>query len=161
MLFTQMNVKKLTELGWSVSNVKNFTGREGYGFNAVLNLNGKKVAYVDNMADGGEFDWRWLDQSAEAKFKADLATFPPETSHGITLAYDQDIAAEDMVCEFDFVKKLKAAAKKKTLLLMPSDVKPNGDFDSYQVCKTPYNPILAAKFKQKYPGIRILNEELA
>jgi len=44
-----------------VKNVKTFIGIEGQGFNASLYRNGKKVAFVIDSANGGNFNFSWED----------------------------------------------------------------------------------------------------
>ena len=46
---------------YSVKNVKSLRGREGIGFNSSLYRDGKRVATVDDPANGGPLDWHWLD----------------------------------------------------------------------------------------------------
>lgn len=42
-----------------VKNVKSFVGMEGHGFNCSLYIDGKKVAFVIDEANGGEFHYQW------------------------------------------------------------------------------------------------------
>jgi len=46
---------------YEVKNVKTFKGMEGDGFNASLYRNGKKVAFVIDSANGGEYNFQWVD----------------------------------------------------------------------------------------------------
>lgn len=45
---------------FSVNGVKSFIGTEGHGFNANLLADGKKVAFVIDSANGGCYDWHWV-----------------------------------------------------------------------------------------------------
>lgn len=45
---------------YTIKGVKSFMGREGYGFNCDLYRNGKKIAFVRDMADGGETRFEWV-----------------------------------------------------------------------------------------------------
>lgn len=46
---------------YSVSKVKTFRGREGYGFNAELQRGGKPIAFVIDEANGGMYHFEWND----------------------------------------------------------------------------------------------------
>jgi len=46
---------------YTIKNLKSFLGREGHGFNIDLYRNGVKVAFVQDMADGGEIRFDWVD----------------------------------------------------------------------------------------------------
>lgn len=56
---------------YTITKIKQFTGREGYGLNATITRDGKPICFVLDQADGGmvEFDWRNPGQTA-ASFKA-------------------------------------------------------------------------------------------
>jgi hypothetical protein len=49
------------QLAITVSSIKTFTGMEGSGYNAILHLDGKKVAQVIDDATGGPLMLNWLD----------------------------------------------------------------------------------------------------
>ena len=46
---------------YTVKSVKSFVGMEGHGFNASLYRNGKKVAFVIDDANGGDYHFQWCD----------------------------------------------------------------------------------------------------
>ena len=46
---------------YSIKGVKSFMGTEGHGFNASLYRDGKKVAFIIDSANGGEYDYQWSD----------------------------------------------------------------------------------------------------
>lgn len=68
----------------SVNGVKTFVGNEGYGFNASLYLNGKKVALAIDDAWGGDYDYHWDGKTPEARnaneqaVREFVAGLPPE-----------------------------------------------------------------------------------
>lgn len=62
----------------TVTKVKSFTGMEGYGYNADLLLDGKKVALVIDDASGGPVDFQWVSKAAEQQVKAHVDALPPE-----------------------------------------------------------------------------------
>ena len=43
--------------GIQLKNVKQFTGWEGYGVNASVYLDGKRIGTFNDRADGGPLDW--------------------------------------------------------------------------------------------------------
>ena len=54
--------KRITQ--YTVKNVKTFRGMEGPGYNANLYRNRKKVAQVDDDAQGGPLRYHWLDYAS-------------------------------------------------------------------------------------------------
>lgn len=67
-----------------VKNVKTFQGMEGYGYNAALYLNGKRVAFVIDEGCGGtpHFQWEGKDRAGkdanEKAVQAFIEAIPPE-----------------------------------------------------------------------------------
>ena len=67
-----------------VKNVKSFIGMEGHGFNCSLYLDGKKVAFVIDDANGGEFHYQWEGKTPqdrtrnEKEVMAVIDALPPE-----------------------------------------------------------------------------------
>ena len=51
--------------GFELKNVKQFTGREGYGCTATMYLNGKKIGTYADYGDGGCEDVRYISNEAE------------------------------------------------------------------------------------------------
>lgn len=49
--------KALPPIKLELKNIKTFRGREGYGLNADLVVNGQKVCFVNDAANGGEFHY--------------------------------------------------------------------------------------------------------
>jgi len=49
--------KALPPIKLELKNIKTFRGREGYGLNADLLVNGQKVCFVRDAGDGGCFDY--------------------------------------------------------------------------------------------------------
>ena len=67
-----------------VKNVKSFVGMEGLGFNATLYLNDKRVAFVIDEGNGGEFHYQWEGKTPEQRREnsnavtAVIEALPPE-----------------------------------------------------------------------------------
>ena len=68
----------------TVKNVKTFRGMEGDGFNANLYFDNKKICFVMDSANGGEYDYEWEGKTMEdrrkheALFKDFIKALPPE-----------------------------------------------------------------------------------
>ena len=60
----------------TVAKVKSFIGNEGYGFNADLLADGKKVAFVMDAAWGGEYEFDWVNPEAQAQVEAYVKSLP-------------------------------------------------------------------------------------
>lgn len=56
---------------YSVKNVKTFMGNKGYGFNASLYEDGKRVALVIDDAWGGCLQFQWSDKDVEKRIAAE------------------------------------------------------------------------------------------
>jgi hypothetical protein len=54
--------------GYEVKNVKSFKGHDGLGFNASLYRDGTKVAFVTDLASGGDIDFNWEDSKAKIRY---------------------------------------------------------------------------------------------
>jgi len=87
-------------------------GREGYGFNANLLENKKKVAFVINEGNGGCFNWQWYDKDARKRFYDHIATMPEHSEYPIE--FDDHVIAV-LIDDYDFDKKMKRICKKQTV----------------------------------------------
>jgi hypothetical protein len=134
---------------YTVKGVKNFIGREGHGFNATLYRDGKKIAFVSDMADGGCLRFDWEDRSEAAPFEAYAATQPPLQTHGMVIPCDGDLYASRLVENLSIEKKLKAGLKKKTYFIHDGACYTN---------KSPYTAYVGSLIKERYKGAVILNE---
>lgn len=137
---------------YEVKNVKSFIGREGYGFNASLYRDGKKVAFVYDMADGGPTRYDWEDRKEEAILDAYAAAQPQHESPytpGKMYDVDADHVMSRLVDNFDIAKKLKAQLKKKTLYVF------NGNCYNMAIG---YTPSIADALAAKHPGSIALNK---
>lgn len=75
---------------------KTFMGREGHGFNATLYRNGKKVADIHDMADGGICGFYWRNMQDEYRFEELVKKLPLTASKyfpdGLKVSNDATIA---------------------------------------------------------------------
>lgn len=93
----------------SVKNVKTFRGHDGEGFNATLYMNGKRVAYVVDLADGGECQYRCMDRKVRDEIEAWVKTLPPRKSEVVDGKFpmDLDCVVADLVDRALMQKKCK------------------------------------------------------
>lgn len=130
-----------TAAKFTLNGIKTFVGRDGYGLNANILKDGKKVGVVLDDARGGEVDIDFNDRIIEAEFLAftaawfnangerekSLAQFAEWGSAVTPENYNpsnQDMAEtwiNDFVDSAAQEKRLKAQAKKKTLYRLKGD----------------------------------------
>lgn len=133
---------------YTVKNLKTFLGREGSGYNATLYRDGKKIAFVADMADGAATRFDWVDR-AEEKLLADyVATLPPVKHGTYTLTQNADLYVEGLVSNLEVQRKLVSQMKTKTLYF---------DGDNCYSVKRAYDATVDAGLKAKYPNAIILN----
>tara|TARA_Y100000310_G_scaffold120945_1_gene119702 strand:- start:1136 stop:1810 length:675 start_codon:yes stop_codon:yes gene_type:complete len=135
--------------GYEVKGVKSFLGREGYGFNATMYREGKKIAFVMDSADGGMYDWEWVDRKEEAILEMNVATLPEQPS-GIegadwTLKIDMDWFISGLVEDFENDKTFRTKCKTKTLFSLHSHQ--NGE---YIIHSAPYTASVKTRIEAEY-----------
>jgi len=163
---------------YQVKNVKTFRGREGQGFNATLYCDGKKVAQVDDSANGGCYDWHWLDWQANkvpVTFKNyngseytrnatpnEAAFIEFLKSKGLDGEFEfEDSYVNELVCEFIKMRDYKRWCKKETLFRLKSEKYEDG---AWRTLKVPFSDPRAKKYLQDKYGDdvqEILNERIA
>lgn len=117
---------------WTLKNVKNFEGMEGYGFNASLYHGTKRIAKVIDDASGGEimFYWEGKTRAArdanEAMFGAYVATLPPHQFEGTLLKVTMGMAVADMLVVIEENKILKRHCRTKIVFRLVGDDGENG-----------------------------------
>jgi hypothetical protein len=139
-----MNTTK-AELKLEARGVKSFLGREGHGFNASLYINGKKAAFVMDSADGGMYDWRWLDKDAEKAFAEHIEMIPPvggEFPHNV----DADEVMGGLVDDALNARRFARLMKTKTVFRLKSDK--DGDWRTLN--GGPYSPAAREWLVKKY-----------
>ncbi|MGD9643840.1 MAG: hypothetical protein AB7V08_14010 [Elusimicrobiales bacterium] len=141
-------------MSYSITKVKTFRGDEGHGFNATLLFNGKPVADVDDMADGGMYRWRWLAKDRaqarvdEAALEAHVKTLPPLEINGSPLAMDADLFVSCMVEDINIAKQIARWCKTSVAWVEGRDIRRT---------KAPPSPALIANVAKNYPAAQILN----
>jgi hypothetical protein len=164
---------------YTITNVRTFTGREGYGLNAVIrDAAGAPVAFALDQGDGGEprLDFRNPMQTpasaakVETTWRAAQALFHEWALSGeCPGSFDERFAslyptreARAEARAWDWInrdvdaqqnkKRLDRAAKTKTLYRLPGD----GE-DAWRTLSVPYtDPRAKAHLDQKYPGQQIV-----
>lgn len=154
---------------YTVTKIKTFLGREGYGLNATLCRDKKAVAFIMDSGNGGMVDFDWVDQkrgesAEEAMFKGFIAEVvppdPADKGSNLDPLTIQQFAMEQWVnAEVDRIqndKRFRKTCKTKTLFQVGTEV----GGDEFQVIK---GVDLATRqyIEKKYAGqkIRILNDE--
>ena len=102
---------------YQLKNVKTFMGREGEGFNATLYFNGKKIAHVDDYANGGPVSMNFTNKADEDAFM----TYCRANSE-----FDiepEGCIIDDLFNKFQEDKFFKRNCKKKTIVLLKSGEK--------------------------------------
>ena len=156
---------------YTVKSVKNFQGREGYGFECSLYKDGKKIGTVTDTANGGMIDF-YLDTGEEKILVEYCKTLPKkqwnEEKSSITkkewnklwaggMAVDTDCFITDLVNEYEQQKQYRKWCKKNTQIAYRTDECKKG---SVWVIPIPYNEITKAQLEKKYKnkGLVIINE---
>ena len=145
-------VKEIRELakaqGYEVRGVKSFMGREGYGFNATMYRGGKKIAFVMDSANGGMYDWDWVDRKEETILEMNVATLPkvPSGYEGIgELTIDMDWFISELVEDFENDRDFRTKCKSKTLFILYSHQ--NGE---YIIHSAPYTASVKTRIEAEY-----------
>lgn len=162
-----------TSTGYSVAKLKTFIGMEGHGFNVDLLLDGKKVAFVRDDADGGELVFEWIDDGRPKvpmgpkdstwllpATQGDLRDFvkglapmvcdfeDPNTGKPAVLAMTEDIYVTNLVQDLQWIREYKRITKKAIVYLK------EGQLYSAKVEPTEKN---LAGYKAKFPHFEIVN----
>jgi len=147
---------------YTVKSVKTFRGREGMGFNATLCRDGKKVALVDDAANGGSYSYHWLDYKEGRKVEVDIVNWQgkavkmhctPEQAkfvehvraHTKETFEPEDRFVVDLVDDFEEAKTLKRWCRTKTVIILKGDAKGN-----YHTFNDKYSAAMKAYIEKKY-----------
>lgn len=122
--------KALPPIKLELKNIKTFRGREGYGLNADLLVNGQKVCFVRDAGDGGEFSYDIYGTTDEER-KTNRATLQlvegyakslPKRplGHGMEGEFQPDLATliDDLFEEKESAKEKKKMEKKMANTIM-------------------------------------------
>lgn len=141
-------------MSYSLKSVKTFRGRQGQGFNATLLFNGKPVAAVDDMADGGIYHWRWLAadraqaRADEAALEAHIKTLPPLEVNGSPMEMDADLFVSSLVEDITLAKTIARWTKSSVAWVEGREIRRT---------KAKPSPGLIANVAKNYPAAKILN----
>lgn len=145
---------------YSVKNVKTFTGREGYGMNASLYKDGKRLGMVRDMANGGEFDydfdWKHVEELEE--FANKYLKEHPVIFNGKPMDYGgRDVFVDQMIEEFEIEKQHRSWCRKNIVFRLKGDPQ-----DSWRTMKGPASPTMHDYVQRHYPNLEeILNDRYA
>lgn len=135
------------KLNYSVKGIKSFRGMEGYGFNATLYRDGKKVCFVIDEATGGNYLYEWVDRKEETILRDYCKSLPKEhyPEHDITIDVDADMFVNELVIEFENYTQFKRKCKTATLFTLKTDE--DGKYWSF---KRTYCPDMKRFLQTKY-----------
>lgn len=118
---------------YTVKNIKTFRGRDGLGVNCSLYKDGKRIGTVDDMANGGQYDYGLINDEW-IKLMEHVRTLPPVEFHGSTLEHlNPDMFIGDLINDALEDKDLKRACKTKTIITVK-------DADGYFEYARKYGP---------------------
>lgn len=143
---------------YTLTKIKTFIGREGYGLNADIERDGRKVAFVLDDASGGEvrvdfFVGMRSDGAEQRKAAHEFALAWYKTAEEAARIYgDKVTGAEALVCWINEAadlhatkKKFDRAAKSQTLFRLKGDKK-----DNWRTIKHSYVPKIQEFLDKKY-----------
>lgn len=94
--------------------VKTFRGREGYGLNAEVYLNGHKVCFFMDAADGGEPRYEIIDEVRFDAFKKYAANLPKRLVTTVGEPWHLEVKIDQLIDDvYNTMQKEKAFAKMK------------------------------------------------
>ena len=138
---------------YSVKNVKSFEGMEGYGYNASLYRNNKRVAKVNDYGDGGCIDMRFEDLAEEKIFNEYVDSLPEYNVNAAVgvkgvemIKQSADTVVGKLVDDFENDKKFRRICKTKTLFLLKSD----DEDESFRTLNVPYGEKAQQWLDKKY-----------
>jgi hypothetical protein len=143
---------------YRAANLKNITGREGYGFEFVLLRGDKVLGTVHDWGDGGPVDAMSVNRDEMQVLNVYAKQKHPDfefENDGIFLA--------NLYGYWDAIKSLKSKCKKKILVMDEATSKKddNGVPLSYSIYSAEPTAENIAKIKKSNPDAIILNEVLA
>jgi hypothetical protein len=133
----------------TVKGIKSFRGMSGYGFNATLYRDGKRLGLVIDEGCGGSLLYRCFKTFAEQAEYERWARVQP----GAGVFEPLDMIVTGLVEDYETEAKLKRWCKKKTVVKLKGDPE-----DSYTTWKRPYTPEFAAQIREKHDVVEIINE---
>ena len=164
---------------YEVKSVKSFVGNEGYGFNANLYRNGKKIGFCYDDAGGGGMHpiqwvgtprshddkegwekWRKFRDEEQRLLNEHIKSLPKVQAHGMELTIDESWFVTELVTKWETerdIKKLQKKCATKTLF-RHSKCKVGG----YMIMSAICDEKMRAKLKADYgEDVEIFNDVLA
>jgi hypothetical protein len=132
---------------YTVKNVKSFRGREGYGFNASLYRDGKRVALVMDAADGGCMSFEFEKTGADEEtillcyLKGRTALFAGEA-----MLLTPDLFIAGLVDDYEIDARLRKTCRYATAFRFTGK-------EDWHVVRIPFSSSLKAALLSKYPEI--------
>ena len=124
---------------YSLKSLKTFEGRRGYGFNATLYKDGKKIGTCMDAGDAGPIRYD-LDEG-EVK---ELFEYAQKTRNSDYIE-EHDMLINDLIDEMETLKKMKRAKKTKTFFKL----KEKGSEVVYSV-RYPFSEALERSLTKEY-----------
>lgn len=147
---------------YSVTGVTTFRGREGYGLNAYLIRDGRKIADATDDANGGVMRIHWLAktaeerQSDEAALKAYAATLPKwggeDSGDGQGFDHDAESVIHELADAVLMERDVKGKLSRGVLL------KIKGMPGIRRIPKAKPTPDVLAQVRLRHPEAVILND---
>ncbi len=106
---------------YTVTKVRSFRGRDGYGFNTDLMKDGIKIAFVIDEGCGGCLHYEWADLMEKDALNKHIKTLPKVKSPCGEMTVDIDLFVSRLVDVYEAEKKLKRLCKTKTLFRLKTD----------------------------------------
>lgn len=142
---------------YTVCKVKFFRGRDGYGFNAELLKDGKKIAFVIDEGCGGCLHYEWVDIKERDVLCEYVKTLPSLKTKFGDISADIDLYVSRLADDYETGKKFKRLCKTKTIFRLKSD-----NEDAYRMINRHFDSAVKVFLLKKYGESlgEIVNEKL-
>ncbi len=139
----------------SIKAFKTFKGHDGIGFNCTLWDGNKKIADVQDMADGGEVRIRFTDRKKEKSywgFAKELCEASKMTPYYFPYEKDGESYFESYILYLTYEYEWKKKCKNKTLFVLKNE--------DIRMANVPYGPQIKKEIEDQFKGdlVEILNE---
>ena len=138
---------------YTVKNVKNFMGREGYGYSCTLYKNGKSIGTVTDTADGGEVDLYLNSRELEDELRDYVNTLPSFQFEDMDIPQSVETFLDSLIDEYQQAKQLAKLTRNNWVYRFKGK---EGKFISFS--KNLDKALIEQKFSDQI--IECLNDEL-
>lgn len=156
---TQTTGGKMIEnkLDYNVKGIKSFIGMEGSGFNATLYRGKKKVAFVIDSAQGGDYDYQWYDKAEEKILRDYCLSLSKHIAYDMEMDEHPDSLIAELVDAYENKKRFTRLCKTSTLFRIKGD-----EEGEYRKFRYPYNDAMKKHLRDKYGDtvVEVLNETI-